>query len=196
VAVMVAVIGQLKSTIKIPFGVDVLWNPIAAVSVAKATGASFVREVFTNIYVGDFGLWRTDMGSTTRFQRTIEATDLDFLFNINAEFASALDSRDITQIAQSVVFSSLAEILCVSGPVTGKSAELSNLKIVKEVVQDVYVLANTGVKLENVTDILSIANGVVVGTSLKKDGVTWNQVDSNRVKLFMEVVKKVRKVQS
>ena len=44
------VIGQLKKDIKIPFGVNYLWDPVATVSLACAADADFAREVFTGVY--------------------------------------------------------------------------------------------------------------------------------------------------
>ena len=63
VASMARIIGELLGDIKIPFGVNVLWDPIASLDLAVAVGASFVREIFTGVYASDFGLWNTDSGS-------------------------------------------------------------------------------------------------------------------------------------
>ena len=49
-ASMAYVIGCLKDDTKIPFGVNVLWDPIATMALAAATGAAFVREIFTGTY--------------------------------------------------------------------------------------------------------------------------------------------------
>ena len=54
------------------------------------------------------------------------------------------------------------------------------------------VFANTGVRLENVRDVLSIADGAIVGTSFKVDGNTWNPVDPARARRFMDVVNTLR----
>jgi predicted TIM-barrel enzyme len=56
----------------------------------------------------------------------------------------------------------------------------------------VPVLANTGVNIDNVRDILAVADGVVIGTHFKVNGVTWNPVEAKRVKRFMEAVAKLR----
>lgn len=53
IATMAYVIANVKSRLEVPFGVDVLWDPIVAMGLAKAVGASFVREIFTNVYSGD-----------------------------------------------------------------------------------------------------------------------------------------------
>jgi uncharacterized protein len=59
-------------------------------------------------------------------------------------------------------------------------------------VKDVPVFANTGVNIDNVRDILAVADGVVIGTHFKVDANTWNPVDGTRVKRFMDVVAKLR----
>ncbi len=75
---------------------------------------------------------------------------------------------------------------------TGDPIDRSNLKAVREAVKDVPVLANTGVTIDNVRDILAIADGAVIGTHFKVDGNTWNAVDGARVKRFMDAVAKLR----
>lgn len=171
------------------FGVDVLWDPKAALALAKATGASFLREVFTGLYAGDTGFWATDCGEALRYRKLIDAEDVALLFNINAEFASSLDSRQVAAIAKSVRFSSLADVLCVSGAMTGMETPVDTLRKVKEAVGDeTPVFANTGVNRDNVKEILSVADGVVIGTHLKVDGNTWNPVDPERVRRFMDTV--------
>ncbi|MGE5553324.1 MAG: BtpA/SgcQ family protein [Betaproteobacteria bacterium] len=188
-ATMASVIGQLLPELRIPFGVDILWDPRAALSLAQATGARFVREVFTGVYASDMGLWNTDTGETLRFRRGIGAERVKLFFNINAEFAGFLDHRPLSLIAKSVVFSSLADVVCVSGPMTGESVQVSDLALVKEAVPETPVVANTGVRIENVREILQVADGVIVGTALKRDGNTWNAVDPDRVRRFVERAK-------
>ena len=55
---MAAVIGELRPRIRLPYGVDMLWDPMAALALAQAVRASFVREVFTGVYDSDMGLWQ------------------------------------------------------------------------------------------------------------------------------------------
>ena len=54
---MARIIGEQKSEITIREGVNVLSDPKASIDLAVATGALFVREVFTGVYGSDFGLW-------------------------------------------------------------------------------------------------------------------------------------------
>jgi uncharacterized protein len=186
IAAMTAVVSAVKPMLKVPFGVNYLWDPYATVAIAVATGASFAREIFTGLFASDMGLWEPNAAKALRLRSQLARPDLKLLFNINAEFASSLDSRPIAMRAKSAVFSSLADVLLVSGPLTGQPAEMSNLKAVRDALPDTPLLANTGVNIENVADIMSLADGCVIGTHFKVDGDTWKAVDGARVQRFME----------
>lgn len=192
VAAMARVIGELMGDIRIPFGVNVLWDARKSLDLAAATGACFVREIFTGVYASDFGLWNTDVGATVRHRRHVNAEDVRLLFNIVPEAARYLADRDIESIARSTVFNNRPDALCVSGLVAGAETDSSILKRVKDAVPQTVVLANTGMRLDNVEKQLSIADGAVVGTTFKKDGVFENPVDPSRVRQFMERVRAFR----
>jgi membrane complex biogenesis BtpA family protein len=191
VAAMTAVVSALKPQLKVPFGVNYLWDPIASVAIACATGASFAREIFTGLFASDMGLWRPSAADALTLRRNLGRPDLKLLFNINAEFASSLDARPIELRAKSAVFSSLADAILVSGPLTGHAVDASDLKRVREAIPDTPLLANTGVRLDNIREIFAICDGCVIGTHFKVDGVTWNPVDGERVKRFMDVANQI-----
>lgn len=192
VAAMAAVIGELRPSLSIPFGVDILWDPKAALAVAKATGACFVREIFTGAYVSDFGLWNTAPGEALRYRRQIDAGNVRILTNISAEFAAPLASRPIDVVARGVDLIALVDGICVSGAMTGASVDGDQLQVVRRALPEGVVFANTGVNETTVADTLAVANGVIVGTSLKTSGVTWNPVDPERAKGFMRRVREAR----
>jgi membrane complex biogenesis BtpA family protein len=191
IAAMARVVAETKPN-GIPFGVDFLWDPMAAMAVAHATGARFIREVLTGVYESDMGLWSPSAGKLARFRSQIGADDIRVLYNVVPEFASPLGSRSEVERGHSAVVSSLADAILVSGKMAGAEADLTVIEAIKEAV-DVPVLVNTGVKPHNVRDYLSVADGAIVGSSLKEDGHTWNPVDPLRVEQLMEQVKQVRK---
>jgi membrane complex biogenesis BtpA family protein len=186
IAAMSTVVTALKPELKVPFGVNFLWDPVASVAIGAACGASFVREIFTGVFASDMGLWQPNAADALKLRADLGRPDLKVLYNINAEFAHPLDQRPIELRAKSAVFSSLADAILVSGPLTGQPAETSDLRKVAAAVQEVPVLANTGVNIDNVAEIMSIVAGVVIGTHFKIDGVTWNAVDPARVHRFMD----------
>ena len=191
-AAMTAIVTAVKPLLKVPFGVNYLWDPTASVAIAVATGAAFVREIFTGVFASDMGVWAPDCAGPSRLRRNLDRRDLKMLFNINAEFAHSLDQRPIELRAKSAVFSSMADAILVSGPITGQPADASDLRRVADAVTEVPVFANTGVNIDNVRDVMSVASGCVIGTHFKVDGDTWNPVDGDRVKRFMDVVDGLR----
>jgi membrane complex biogenesis BtpA family protein len=190
IAAMARVVAEAKPE-DIPFGVDFLWDPMAAMAVANATGASFMREVLTGVYESDMGIWSPDAGKFARFRSNIGGDDVRVFYNVVPEFASPLGSRGPVERAHSAVVSSLADVILVSGKMAGSEADASVIEAIKGKV-DVPVLVNTGVKAHNVEEYLSVADGAIVGSSLKVDGYTWNPVDPARVKAFMDKVRKIR----
>lgn len=193
VAAMARVIGELLKDIHIPFGVNCLWDPVASLDLAVATGAKFVREIFTGVYASDFGLWNTNCGATVRHQHRIGGANVKLLFNIVPEAAAYLAARDVVAIAKTTVFNTHPDALCVSGITAGAQTDMNVLEKVKEAIQGTPVFANTGLRMENVEKTLSISDGAVVGTTFKFDGVFENHVDVNRVRDFMKKVKDFRK---
>lgn len=189
---MARIIGELKREISVPHGVNVLWDPKASIDLAVATDAFFVREIFTGVYASDFGLWNTNCGEVIRHQHKVGGENVKLLFNIVPEAASYLGQRDIADIARSTVFNNLPDALCVSGLTAGAETDASTLKTVKDAVPETAVFANTGVRLSNVEEQISIADGTVTATTFKRDGNFFNEVDEKRVKEFMDKVKSLR----
>lgn len=191
IAAMARVVTELHPT-TIPFGVDFLWDPMAALAIAHATGASFVREVLTGVYESDMGLWTPNAGETMRFREQIGAGSVRVFYNIVPEFGVSLGSRSVAQRARSVVVSSLADGILISGAMAGEEPDIAVFDEVKAAVGDVPVFVNTGAKATNIAAFLRVADGVIVGSSLKRDGYTWNPVDPARVEAFMNEVNRAR----
>jgi uncharacterized protein len=175
-AAMAALTGELKNEIHVPFGIDIVWDPAASLAVARATGACFVREVFTGVYESDLGLMKPATEATQQ--------DVAVFANITPEFASPLGHRTTAERARGAVSRGVDAIL-ITGPVTGLPTSLEELRTVKAAVPGTPVLASTGVTAGTIKRTLETADGAIVGTHLKHDGVTWNPVDPVRAAAFM-----------
>ncbi len=191
-AAMAYVVGRLRDRITVPFGVNVLWDPMATMALAAATGAAFVREIFTGTYASDMGLWSPDAGAARRYGSRLGAGGVATLYNVSAEFAGSLDPRSLPDRARSAVFSSVPDAVLVSGAITGEAARMEDLEAVKRVLPTTPVLANTGVKHATIADVLRIADGCIVGSALKIGGDTWAAVDPDRAKDFMDRARAAR----
>ena len=189
---MARVIAELLPDLSVPYGVNVLWDGRASIDLAVATGAQWVREIFTGVYASDFGLWNTNIGEVARHRHRIGADQVKLLFNIGPESARYLGDRSLKSITQSTVFATSPDGICVSGLTAGAPTDSQTLKIVKDAAANVPVFVNTGVRASNVGEQLAIADGAVVGTFFKEDGVFENPVSLPRVQELMAAVRDFR----
>lgn len=191
-ATMAYVIGCLRTDIAVPFGVNVLWDPMATVALGAATGAGFVREIFSGAFASDMGLWNPDAAAAMRYRSALGRQDMAMFFNVAAEFADSLDRRSLADRARSTVFSSIPDAVLVSGQITGEAAPMETLESVKTALGSTPVLANTGVRHDTIAEVLGVADGCIVGSALKVDGDTWNAVDPDRARDFMDRARTAR----
>ena len=190
-ASMASVVGQLKPDLRVPFGVDLLWDAHAAIAVARATGAAFVREVFTGVFESDMGLLAPDLGALAGYRHVIGGDGIAFFANITPESSRSVSGRPVGERAKGAAYSGV-DALLISGPQAGVAASMEDLVQAKSADTGLPVLANTGVTHENVRRVLQVADGLIVGTSLKARGSTWNAVDPDRARQMVEIVASAR----
>lgn len=189
---MARVMGEVLTDLQVPFGVNVLWDGVASIDLAVATGAAFVREVFSGVYASDFGLWNTDVGRSARHRARVGASGVRLLYNIVPEGTTYLAGRDLAQLTRSTVFNGAPDGLCVSGLTAGAPTDTAALRVVKENAGEVPVVVNTGVRPETLEDSLRYADAAIVGTYFKRDGVFANDVEAARVAELMSVARALR----
>lgn len=193
VAAMGRIIGELKKDIQIPFGVNIVSNPIATIDLAAATGADFVRSTFTGAYIGENGITDTNIPETLRRKKALGLDQLKLFYKVNPESDIYLAERDIEKITKSLIFHCFPDCLCVSGNSAGIETDSSLITKVKNAAKDTPVFCNTGCTKDNIIEKLTYSDGACVGTAFKKDGKFENFVEEKRVKEFMAVVFKYRK---
>jgi uncharacterized protein len=189
-AVMARVVAECRPLLDRPFGVDVLWDARCALSVACASDAAFMREVVTGAWESDMGLWQPDAAWVLRERRRLDRDDLAVFMNITPEFASPIGRRSPAEAARSAAVSSLADAILVSGPMAGAEPDVETVALVREATPaDVPVLLNTGAKAATIARYLGSCDGCIVGSDLKVDGGTWNPVDPERARRFVDAAR-------
>jgi len=190
VAAMTLAVSAVRDTVRIPVGVNVLRNDSrSALAIAAVTGASFIR---VNVHVGamvtDQGMVEGNAHDTLRYRKEL-GSDVKIFADVMVKHAFPLGDQTIEQVARDTAYRGLADALIVTGAGTGEPAALQDVARTKEAVRDVPLLVGSGVHERNVAELLSLADGVIVGTSLKQGGITTNPVDMIRVAQLMATVK-------
>ena len=191
---MAYIIGNLKDLINIPFGVNVVKNPIATIDLGAATGASFGRSCFSGAYMGEYGVYVSNSGEAVRHRKAMGIENMKLLFKVNPESDAYLVPRDIKVVAKSIMFGGFADGLCVSGSAAGSEPDDEILEKVHDVAkpEHVPVFCNTGCNHQNIREKLKYCDAVCMGSAFKKDGIFNERVDEKRVRDLMKVVKEIR----
>jgi len=184
-------VGAVYDKIRIPYGVNLLWDPIASIEAAAACGATFVREVMCGSFISEMGLLTPDPAIIARTRTRLKAEHIALFTNIVPEFASAMENRTVAERAKGAEYFGFDAIL-ISGPVAGIAFSETDLLAAKETVKSTPVFANTGVNAQTIAKTLQIADGVISGSAMKIDGKTFNPVDPKRVIELVSAANKSR----
>ena len=188
VAAMTLAVEHVRGSVSIPVGINMLRNDaISALAVAVATGCEFIRvNVHYGVMATDEGIVEGEAHETTRRRRSLNA-DVQILADVLVKHAEPMGQKDIGLVAQETTRRALADGLIVSGPATGQPTNSFDVSVVRRAVPDGFVLVGSGINDHNVWRILEHADGAIVGTSLKKEGIVTNPVDPERVSKLAEI---------
>jgi membrane complex biogenesis BtpA family protein len=189
VSAMTAVIMAVQSQVRMPFGVNMLIDPAASIAIAHATGGRFVRAFLTGGYVGDFGVYATEGADIMRRRANIGAGDVRVMANVTPGFSVPSVDRPLTDVAKGAVFIGLADAVVVGGSAAGVEVDLAPLQAVAAATPDTPLVVGTGAAVENVAKLMTVADGFIVGSSIKIDRKTLNPIDPARARAFMEEVR-------
>jgi membrane complex biogenesis BtpA family protein len=195
VAAMTAVGIAVRQASALPLGVQILAGANReALAVAAGCGAGFVRaEGFLFAHVADEGLMTpADAGELLRYRRQIGADSVAVLADIKKKHASHAITADVdlTATARAAEFFG-ADGLVVTGTVTGAPTSPEDLEAAASAVE-IPVLVGSGVTADNLPGIWPLADGFIVGSYLKREGVWFHPLDEGRLEALMATVKKLR----
>jgi hypothetical protein len=182
----------VRAAVKLPLGFNVLRNDgRSALALCAACGGDFIRvNVLSGAMLTDQGLIEGDAYNILR-ERARLVPDAQVFADVHVKHAVPLGDWTLEDAANDTVERGLADALIVSGVGTGKAADLDDVRRVRTACPHAKILLGSGVTLENAKSFLQIADGVIVGSSLKRDGKLANPVDAKRVAALVKVVEKI-----
>ncbi len=154
----------------LPIGVNVLRNDaLAALSIAAATGAAFIRvNVLSGSMFADQGELTGKAAEVARLRAAI-CPDVAVMADVFVKHAMPPAGVSLAEATRDLAERGGADAVIVSGASTGAAADLDDLAIVADATSlPVYV--GSGVTADSVAATLKIADGVIVGTATKPPG--------------------------
>lgn len=189
VAAMAAAGRAVREAVKLPIGFNVLRNDArAALALCAACKGSFIRvNVHTGAMLTDQGLIEGNAYETLRYRQQI-CPDALILADVHVKHAVPLGDCSIEDSARDTVERGLADAFIVSGVGTGLAAEVADVERVRRACPSAKILLGSGVSMANIRDFLPIADGFIVGTSLKAGGNVKEPVDPKRVAALVAAI--------
>jgi hypothetical protein len=185
VAHLTAIAGEVRRTVPdLPLGINVLRNDgLSALAVAHAVGAEFIRvNVLCGARVADQGLLQGIAHELLRLRAELKAEQIKIFADVDVKHSAPLAERPIADEVDDTLHRGMADALIVSGAGTGKPTDPEKVKLVKLAAKGAPVFLGSGVTPQSLPALLPHADGFIVGTYFKKDGV----VDVQRVRDLMQ----------
>jgi len=191
VAFMTAIAREVRGRFSLPLGINILRNDAeSALAVASAVSAEFIRvNIHTGARVTDQGLIEGAAYETLRYRKSLSSM-VKIFADVDVKHSAPLAVRRLADEVEEMVSRGGADAVIVTGTATGKQTDLEDLHIARQAAGTAPVFAGSGVNVENVSRVLEIADGAIVGTAFKHDGVTTNPVDIERVRALVQAVRK------
>ena len=190
-----AVIGRaVKAESNLPTGVQVLAAANReAMAVAHAAGLDFIRaEGYAFAHVADEGLIEASAAELLRYRRMIGADHVQVWADIKKKHASHAITVDVSlgEMAAAVEFMR-GDAVIITGSVTGEAPRVEDVREAKACAR-LPVLLGSGISADNIADFYELADGFIIGSSLKADGQWANPVELARVERLMAEMQKLR----
>jgi hypothetical protein len=184
VAALTRLAVEVRSRFDVPLGINALRNDgLAALAIAVAAGAAFIRvNVLTGARVTDQGLVTGIAHDLLRLRSELSATGIAILADVDVKHSAALAPRPLEEEAADLVERGGADGVIVSGDRTGAAAKLDHLRVVRMAAPKTPLFVGSGVTEATLDDTRGLADGWIVGTSLKQNGDVRNRIDAVRAK--------------
>jgi hypothetical protein len=181
----------VRTATDLPLGINVLRNDgCAALAVAHAAGASFIRvNVLCGARVADQGIIQGIAHELLRTRALLRADDIKIFADVDVKHSAAVAERLLEDEVADAVERGRADAVVVSGAGTGKATDPAKARRVKRAAPETPVFIGSGITAETVRDFIEAADGFIVGTALKRDGIAANPVDLGRVQALMSSIR-------
>lgn len=172
---------------QLPLGINLVHNGgVALLGIAIAAGASFIRVcMFTGAGVWDAGSWDEGCAADLmRRRQELHAGQIKIFADVDKKHSVRFPGIDLaTHIEWTRFFG--ADAMIISGRMTGDAPDLEKVREARRLAGDTPILLGSGTTEANVAAFMEVADGVIVGSSIKEGGEIANPVDAARVRRFV-----------
>lgn len=187
---MSLVVHRVKQMVGVPVGINVLRNDgHSALAIASCVGAKFIRvNVLTGVMATDQGIIEGDAYKLLRYRREL-GSDVKIFADVLVKHAQPISVPQVSAAVHDTIHRGLADAVILSGWATGHPPTSEDLKEAKIACGDTPLFVGSGATWDNVSQLMEYADGVIVSSSLKRNGQIQQAIDPIRVSRFVDAVR-------
>ncbi len=191
IAALAAAAVKVRDAISIPIGIDAAFNDCeASLSIAAMAGADFIRvPVFVDTVLFTDGIIYPCAKKCMEFRKAMGIEHVKILADVQVKHSYMLNPQITVEMSAKDAASNGADGIIVTGAVIGEETPVAMMEKVRKAV-GLPIFAGSGVNHKNIHDQLQIADGCIIGSSLKKDGILTNPIDYDLVKEVIDAKNK------
>lgn len=195
VSAMTLIVDRLKDLVMLPIGINVLRNDAqSAMAIAACVEAQFIRvNVLTGVMATDQGLIEGKAHQLLRYRREL-GVEVAILADVLVKHARPLGTPNLTTAVQDTIERGLADAVILSGWATGSPPSLEDLELAAAAAGNTPVFIGSGASWKNIAQLMQAADGVIVASSIKRQGKIEETIDPIRVAQFVEAAKQTARV--
>ena len=192
IAALTLIAYKVKERVRIPIGISLLRNSgPEALAIAHTVGAEFIRvNAYGEVLISPEGILEPVAREVQELKSKLGA-DVKIFADILCKHTSPLHSIELEDLVHDLTHRCLADAIIVSGRRTGIPPNVNLLEKIRSYTNK-PILIGSGLTKENIREYWDLADGFIVGTYFKINGVTENPIDEKRVKEFMSSVFELR----
>lgn len=189
VVALTAAAREVRNAIKIPVGIDAAFNDCeASLAIAGMCGADFVRiPVFVDTVLFTDGIIYPCARKCMNYRKALGLEHVKILADVQVKHSHMLNPQITIEMSAKDAVSNGADAIIVTGAQIGCETPLDIIQRAQKVV-NVPVLAASGVNAKNIHEQLQIADGCIIGSSLKQGGILTNPIDYDLVREVVEAL--------
>ncbi len=194
VSAITLIMDRVMNLVMLPVGINVLRNDAkSAMAIASCVEAQFIRvNVLTGVMATDQGIIEGKAHQLLRYRRELDS-DIAILADVLVKHARPLGAPNLTVAVQDTIERGLADGVILSGWATGQPPSLEDLELASAAAGDTPVFIGSGANWENIPQLMQAADGVIVASSLKRNGKITEPIDHLSVAQFVESARSVVK---
>ncbi len=188
-AAMTRVTREVVARARVPIGVEVLLNDWrASLAIAMTTGARFIRmDFFVDRVMTKCGPFEPEPEAVLAYRKAIRAESVQLYADLQVKYTTMIGGPKPLEQSAREAEAAGADAVIVTSHETGIGPDPADLRAARA--GSLPILIGSGLTPENAAKLIPLADGAIVGTSLRSGRTATDRVVTDQVTRLVQAVR-------